>query len=50
MFLIINTVYKIQQRQKNQETLSTLSLNVVGICLRDAPFKTNVGLVNLHPF
>ena len=34
---------------KIQQVLSSLSLNDVGIYLRDGPFKSDVGIVNLHP-
>ena len=34
---------------KIQQVLSSLSLNDVGIYLRDRPFKTDIGVVNLHP-
>ena len=34
---------------KVQQVLSFLSLNDVGIYLRDGPFKTDTGVVNLHP-
>ena len=34
---------------KIQQVLSSLSLNVVGIYLRDGPFKSDIGIVNLHP-
>ena len=34
---------------KIQQILSSLSLNDVGIYLRDGPFLTNIGIVNLHP-
>ena len=34
---------------KIQQVLSSLSSNDVGIYLRDGPFKTNIGIVNLHP-
>ena len=34
---------------KIQNILSSLSLNDVGIYLRDAPFKSDIGIVNLHP-
>ena len=34
---------------KIQQLLSTLSLNDVGIYLRDGPFSSNIGIVNLHP-
>ena len=35
---------------KIQQVLSSLSLNDVGIYLRDGPFKSDIGIVNLHPF
>ena len=34
---------------KIQQVLSSLSLNDVGIYLRDGPFKSDIGIVNLHP-
>ena len=34
---------------KIQKVLSSLSLNDVGIFLRDEPFKSDIGVVNLHP-
>ena len=34
---------------KIQQVLSSLSLDDVGIYLRDGPFSTDVGVVNLHP-
>ena len=34
---------------KIQQVLSSLSLNDVGIYLRDGPFKSDIGTVNLHP-
>ena len=34
---------------KIHQTLSSLSLNVVGIYLIDGPFESNIGIVNLHP-
>ena len=34
---------------KIQQVLSSLSLNDVGIYLRDGPFKIDVRIVNLHP-
>ena len=34
---------------KIQNILSSLSLNDVGIYLRDGPFKFDIGIVNLHP-
>ena len=35
---------------KIQQVLSSLSLSDVGIYLRDGPFKSDIGIVNLHPF
>ena len=34
---------------KIQQVLSSLSLNDVGIYLRDGSFKTDIGVINLHP-
>ena len=34
---------------KIQNILSSLSLNDVGIYLRDGPFLSDIGIVNLHP-
>ena len=34
---------------KIQQVLSSLSLDGVGIYLRDGPFKSDIGIVNLHP-
>ena len=34
---------------KIQNILSSLSLNDVGIYLRDGPFESDIGIVNLHP-
>ena len=34
---------------KIQKILSSLSLNDVGIYLRDGPFEYYIGIVNLHP-
>ena len=34
---------------KIQQILSSLSLNDVGIYLRDGPFSSDIGIVNLHP-
>ena len=34
---------------KIQQVLSSLSLNDVGIYLRDGPFESDIGFVNLHP-
>ena len=35
---------------KIQQVLSSLSLNDVGIYLRDGPFESDIGIVNLHSF
>ena len=35
---------------KVQQILSSLFLSDVGIYLRDGPFKTDIGIVSLHPF
>ena len=34
---------------KIQQVLSSLSMNGVGIFLRDDPFESDIGIVNLHP-
>ena len=34
---------------KIQNILSSLSLNDVGIYLRDGPFSSDIGIMNLHP-
>ena len=34
---------------KIQRVLSSLSLNDVGIFLRDGPFSSDIGIVKLHP-
>ena len=34
---------------KIQQVLSSLSLDNVGIYLRDGPFSSDIGIVNLHP-
>ena len=34
---------------KIHQVLSSLSLNDVGIYLRDGPFESDIGFVNLHP-
>ena len=45
--------YKLKNKSisniKIQQILSSLSLNDVGIYLRDGPFLTDIGIVNLHP-
>ena len=35
---------------ETQQVLSSLSLNDLGIYLRDGPFSSDVGLVYLHPY
>ena len=34
---------------KIQQVLSSLSLKDIGIYLRDGPFESDIGIVNLHP-
>ena len=34
---------------KLQKVLTSIGLNNVGIYLRDGPFSSNIGIVNLHP-
>ena len=34
---------------KIQQILSSLGLKIVGIYLRDGPFSSDIGVVNLHP-
>ena len=36
-------------KRKIEQVLSSLSLNDVGIYLRDGQFKTDIGVINLHP-
>ena len=45
----INLKNKATSNIKIQQVLSTLSLNDVGIYLRDGPFSSDIGIVNLHP-
>ena len=35
---------------KIQQILLSLGLNDIGINLRDGPFSSDIGIVNLHPF
>ena len=35
---------------KIQQVLNSIGLENVGIYLRDGPFKSDIGIVNLHPF
>ena len=34
---------------KIEQVLNSIGLNKVGIYLRDGPFKSDIGIVNLHP-
>ena len=40
---------KVTSNIKIQQVLSSLFLNDVGIYLRDGHFKSDIGIVNLHP-
>ena len=40
---------KATSNKKIQQVLSSLSLNDIGILLRDGPFESDIGIVNLHP-
>ena len=44
-----NLKSKATSNKKIQQVLSSLSLNDVGIYLRDGPFQSGIGIVNLHP-
>ena len=44
-----NLKNKATSNLKIQQIFSSLSLNDVGIYLRDGPFESNIGVVNLHP-
>ena len=46
---IFNLKNKATSNIKIQQVLSSLSLNDVGIYLRDGPFESDIGVVNLHP-
>ena len=50
--MILLKKYKLKNKaisnKKIQQILSSLSLNV-GIYLRDGPFSSDIGIVNLHP-
>ena len=41
--------HKATSNLKIQQVLSSLSLNDIEIYLRDGPFKSDIGIVNLHP-
>ena len=43
-----NLTNKAASNKKIQQVLSSLSLNDVGIYLRDGPFTSDIGNVNLH--
>ena len=49
ILLRIYTKNKATSNIKIQQVFSSLSLNDVGIYLRDGPFKSDIGVVNLHP-
>ena len=40
---------KATSNRKIQQVLTSIGLNNVGIYLRDGPFSSNTGIVNLHP-
>ena len=40
---------KATSNMKIHQVLSSLSLNDIGIFLRDGPFESDIGIVNLHP-
>ena len=40
---------KATSNKKNQQVLSSSSLDDVGIYSRDSPFKSDIGIVNKHP-
>ena len=44
------TKHKATSNIKILQVLSSLSLKNVGIYLRDGPFDSDIGIVNLHPF
>ena len=52
-FNVFNKKYNLKNKAtsqiKIQQVLSSLSLNDVGIYLRDGSFKSDIGIVNLHP-
>ena len=47
-----NKKYKLKNKAtsniKSQQVFSSLSLNDVGIYLRDGPFESDIGIVNSH--
>ena len=48
-FLKNNLKNKASSNKKRQQVLSTIDLDDVGIFLRDGPFKSDLGILNLHP-
>ena len=44
-----NLKNKATSNLKIQQVLSSLSLKDIGIYLRDGPFESDIGIVNLHP-
>ena len=44
-----NLKNKATSNLKVQQVLDSIGLNNVGIYLRDGPFSTDIGIVNLHP-
>ena len=48
LFININRKNKVTSNIKIQLVLSSLSLNDVGIYLREGPFSSDIGIVNLH--
>ena len=49
MILFTKTFEKKESKIKKQSILSSLFLNGLGIYLRDGPFGSDIGAVNLHP-
>ena len=49
MKLLKNTMRNKATSNIKIQVLSPLSLNDVGIFLRDGPFESDIGIVNLHP-
>ena len=50
LFKKYNLRNKATSNIKLQQVLSSLSMNDVGIYLGDEPFKTDIGIVNMHPY
>ena len=50
MILFVNNLKnKATSNKKIQQVLCSIGLNNVGIYLRDRPFESDIGIVNLHP-